>query len=92
MKKSLNILSHPYKLEHNAVLARDHDALGVSCGNGNYIYIDPSTPKSTQDSTLIHEIIEQLNFQLNINLEHHQICLLETGLYQVLTDNKMITL
>jgi len=41
------------------------------------------------DSTLLHEIIEALNHDLELRLEHNQISSLEASLYQVLKDNKL---
>ena len=70
-------------------MARDDNRLGESCGTGNYINIDRSAPESTMASTFLHEIIEQLNWQLELNLEHCKISQLEAGLYQVLHDNKL---
>lgn len=39
-------------------------------------------------SVLLHEIIEALNYRLELKLEHNVITSLETGLFQVLKDNK----
>lgn len=36
-------------------------------------------------STVLHEIIEAINFQLNLAMTHQQISAIETGMYQVLT-------
>ena len=38
-------------------------------------------------STLLHEILEALNFHLALKLEHKIIMALEAGLFQVLVDN-----
>ena len=38
-------------------------------------------------SVLIHEIIEALNYRLELKLEHNVITSLETGLFQVFQDN-----
>ena len=38
-------------------------------------------------STLLHEIIEALNYHLQLELPHRTIMSLESGLYQTLTDN-----
>ena len=37
-------------------------------------------------STLLHEIIEALNYHLQLSLSHPTIMSLEAGLFQVLTD------
>ena len=84
-KVKIGGLTYKCSLEKN--LARDRNSLGESCGNELSITIDESTSQQTQNKTLIHEIIEQLNFNYDIDLEHHKICLIETGLYQVIVDN-----
>lgn len=89
MLKSINILGHKYEVKTEEHLGRDRSAHGMSCGNGCWIVIDPSIPPTMQDSTLVHEIVEQLDFLLELKLEHHQITALCSGLYQVLHDNKL---
>ena len=51
------------------------------------IEIDSSSPPPRQQQTLIHEIVEVLDFELNIGLKHHQVELLEGGLYGLIRDN-----
>jgi len=43
-------------------------------------------------STLIHEIIEALNTNFDWSLEHDVVIQIETGLRQVLMDNKLLNL
>ena len=38
-------------------------------------------------STLLHEILEAINFHLELDLPHKTIAALETSLYQTLVDN-----
>ena len=66
------------------------DKLGTCYGSKNRIWLDTEQPETQMESTLIHEIIEALNWQLNIGLEERQICQIEAGLYQVFKDNKII--
>jgi hypothetical protein len=51
------------------------------------IEIDSSSPPPRQQQTFIHEIVEALDFELNIGLKHHQVELLEGGLYGLIRDN-----
>jgi len=44
------------------------------------------TPQQ-RESTVLHEIIEALNYALGLKLEHQAIMSLEAGLYQVLIDH-----
>ena len=52
-----------------------------------YIEISTKYPAECQESTLLHEIIEVINDLNELGLKHHQICVLETGLWQVLKEN-----
>lgn len=54
------------------------------------IWIDVNQAKEQQESSLFHEIIEAIDFIYELKLEHNKISCLETGLYQVLKDNKFI--
>ena len=38
-------------------------------------------------STVLHEVIEAINYHLQLHLEHPVVMSLEAALYQVLTDN-----
>lgn len=73
-------------------LTRDNDALGCSCGNSLRIEIEESLPHENKESTLLHEILEQINFRYELCLEHKQITILEATLYQVIKDNPEIFL
>lgn len=54
------------------------------------IYCSKDIPSNLQESTLLHEILEALNYHLELGLKHSQITALEAGLYQVLKDNGII--
>ena len=56
----------------------------------NKIWIDKNQSQQRQESCLIHEIIEMLNYEFQWDLEHKVISQLDSGLYQVLKDNKLI--
>ena len=89
--KTLKIGGHIYE-----VILRDrekndgcHDA--GTCDNGFCkIWINESWAKSQQESTLLHEIIEAINFNYKLDLTETQIHGLETSLYQVLKDNNLL--
>lgn len=53
------------------------------------IRLNENKAQSQIDSTLLHEIIEAINFHLGLELKHYQINALEAGLYQVLKDNNI---
>lgn len=71
-------------------LARDHNALGRCCGNSGNIDIDSDLEDKIKDKVFIHEVIEALNFEYELNLEHNKISILAMSLHQVLVDNMTI--
>jgi len=54
------------------------------------ILIEKRQHPEQKEMTLLHEVIEALNYQLELELPHKTICALETGLYHVLKKNKLI--
>ena len=70
------------RLKNNGV----NTAGSCSCVNQT-IWIDTASTQDQQESTFIHEILEALDYHLNLGLGDAKICPLESGLYQVLKDN-----
>lgn len=85
----IKIGGHVYSVSSSNTLARDNDAHGSSCGNALEITIDTTIPEQNQESALLHEILEQINYRYELRLEHRQITILESALYQVLRDNDL---
>ena len=86
--KTIKILGHNY----NIVIQKDYiietDGETGKCNNyNNTIYIAEEQPESAKRDVLLHEIIEAINYRLELNLEHHQICALGEVLNQVLAEN-----
>jgi hypothetical protein len=51
------------------------------------IPLDMSACQQAQESTLLHEIFEALNYHFDLELTHEAISTLETGFYAILKDN-----
>lgn len=85
----LKIGPHIYSVSFRENITRDRGALGESCLNGLWISIDNSCPESQQEETLIHEIIEQIDSQYDLKLNHQTISTISNAFYQVLKDNKL---
>lgn len=64
--------------------------LGMCDYDNKEIIIAIKRPQQMIELNLFHEIIEFINMHYNIELSHKQICLIESGLYQVLHDNKIV--
>jgi hypothetical protein len=85
---SIKILGYDYKIEY---LENDSmKAFGRFNAEKQSILIGNDLPIDLQKSSLIHEIIEALNFYLELELPHNKITSLEAGLYQVFKDNPAI--
>ncbi len=63
------------------------DASGRFHHNSQTIHIASDLSDEQKESTLLHEIIEALNYHLALELKENIIMSLEAGLYQVLNDN-----
>lgn len=88
--KQIKIGSHYYKVLLKNISDKESSNYSGYCKpTDNIIVVNDTLPKSQQDSTLLHEIIEAINFAYELKLEHSQIMTLETSLYQVLHDNKL---
>ena len=87
MKLKILGFNVPVKYVSNELLGEN---IGLYHGRHNEIFIDKDCDKQVQNDTLIHEIIECLNMNLELDLQHSQITAISTGLYQVIKDNKKV--
>ena len=91
--KKLKIGSHVYTIEHvNLGLTDQNTDLGLCRATKNEITINsnPGIALSQQEATLFHEIIEAINYNYELELNHQQITTISEAFYQVLKDNKLI--
>ena len=69
----------------------ERDLQGINWGTMSVgrqeICLEATMRPDTKLSTLLHEIIEALNSQLELKLAHRTISQLEAGLFSVLNDN-----
>ena len=66
------------------------DNAGTHSSRSQKIWIDSDQSQQQQESTFLHEILEALNYALQLEITHKGICSLEAGLYQVLKDNNLL--
>lgn len=79
-----------YRVRYDAKMPTKRGHKGECDPMDNEITLDPLMIKSQQEQTFIHEILEAINFEYPVNLEHTQIELLDAVLYQVIKDNPEI--
>lgn len=74
-------------LEHSIILekyiARDNNALGMHCGNSAIIKIDDDLNNNVKRKVLLHEILEAINYEYELKLEHNILSVLESALFEV---------
>ena len=86
--KKVNILGRQYSIIFQDERKTGNDNLGSHWGKETSIFLNKNQDQQAVESCFIHEILEAINYLQNINLKHHQIKLFETGLYQVIKNNK----
>ena len=90
--KILKIGGHIYKIIFKNTARKEQKR---HCGYENSewceIVLDTDLSTQTQETTLLHEVLEAINYKNELGLNHKQIMSLEHNLYQVLKDNKFLT-
>jgi hypothetical protein len=79
----MNILGYPYTVQ----IIDGMENMGRLRTGTLTMQISAGLCPEQRVSTVLHEIIEALNEHLGLELPHHSIMALETGLYQTLTAN-----
>lgn len=82
----MNILGYEYDVEYSTVSGLNGNAGECDLSNQT-LRLATDIKMDAISSTLIHEILEALNYHLELDLKHNQISSLETGLFQVLSSN-----
>ena len=90
--KTVKILGHDYKIIIDRRLNHTSNNSAMCFSDDLEIVIDSNIPQSRKEEDLLHEIVEAINFHLELNLEHRNIQGLSECLYSVLKDNGLIDL
>ena len=70
-------------------LITDYDRFGEYSPRELQIRIESQLARDRKELTLLHEIIEAITTQNEIEIEHSDLTTLANGLYQVLSDNSL---
>jgi len=82
----MKILGYHYSIERQQG-DFEFNYMGFVNAKDHKIIISADVCIDQQISTILHEIIEALDYHLELCLDHQTIMLLEAGLYQTLKDN-----
>jgi hypothetical protein len=85
----IRISGFDYTIKEEQNLAAKRDVWGEADVMGQNINLDKDSTQQRKGAALIHEIIEVINADCELELEHYKIKTLGTQLYQVLRDNKL---
>jgi hypothetical protein len=86
----INICGHDYNLEYVDGLFINEGQWGKISNPSLSIDIDADLRQTIKGETLLHEILEGMNFWNNWNLEHHLLTQINTNYYSVLNNNKFL--
>ena len=63
---------------------------GTDCRWFNKIFIQSDLAQSKKESNLLHEVIHEIDGQMDIDLSENQVSILSEGFYQFLVDNDLL--
>jgi len=86
----IKLLGKPYMLIYRPVIGMEDIASGAFNAADMEIEIDPRYNLAYQKESLVHEIIECINAQCELELPHMKIQILGMGISQALNDNEII--
>ena len=92
MPDTIKIFGHDFVVKMHKEEDSGNVSLGTYMVGRNTILINTRQSDSQMESTLLHEIIEIVNALNELGLTHSQVSALETGLYAVLKDNRMLVI
>jgi hypothetical protein len=87
--KSLRILGKRYPVHIvDSGLMSNEDALGEACFTEQRIRLRDILRPDTEREVLLHEVVEVINNECCLELEHKQLGTISAVLYSVLSDNR----
>lgn len=87
MTNKINVMGYTYTVDLSQKLDDMHGNVGYCDFDKKTLQVANDVDTDVIESTLLHEIIEAINYHLELNLEHPQIMGLEVCLHQILVDN-----
>ena len=87
MIEKVRILGHDYMVRFDPKDQIRQDRTGSCNSFLGEIVVAPMATPSQQRDVFIHECIEAINFNLELELKHPQIASLACALYQIFADN-----
>jgi len=86
--KTIHILGQEFAIKYKRD-KKKRDYIGKCFPNANKIYLVKDLSQDKLEETFIHEIIEAINFNLELKLKHRQITALAVAIYTVFKENNL---
>lgn len=86
----IKILGHEYDVAFDDLPLKENNQSGYFASASSRIHIDNTQSQSRQQECFLHEVIEAINYHLELKLEHPQISALSEALYCVMKENKEV--
>lgn len=86
----MRILGYDYRIDLDKTMTQLGGNAGMCNLDSNVIQIGSDLPSiDVKSSVMLHEIIEAINYHLEIGLDERQVKCLEVGLHQVMKDGNV---
>lgn len=85
--KKITILGYSYTVDKSNTLDDMAGNIGLCDLDKKILSVAKEVDDDYTDSVILHEILEAINYHLDINLSESQIKQLEVGLHQTLNEN-----
>ena len=82
----INVLGHDYEISFDKSVT-ELDSYGETNFPAQKITIPFDLATQNKEASIVHEMLEILNYHLQLNLDHDKIMALESGVFQVLKNN-----
>lgn len=80
----MDILGYTYRVDKDKTILQLGEKAGVCYTRDQKISLASDQPSDSLISTFIHEIIEALDYHLELKLKHSQLCAIEVGIFSTL--------
>jgi hypothetical protein len=88
MQDKLKIAGLDYEIKLEKYIARDSGALGMHCGNSAIIKVDADLRGSVKQKVLLHEVLEAINYEYELKLEHEKLSVLDSALFEIIKNKE----
>lgn len=87
MTTTVRVQGIDYEVLLDPHIAQERDSFGEYRAGRCQIALSAQSSTQQANHSFVHEVLEALNYNLNLTMDHHTLTALGAGLYQALMDN-----